>query len=72
MAQDVRITLLDRNDNGRLGSVIFFLRLFRAATVFNFLIWRVRVNRFSNSNPNLNHNPNRNLTLTSILTPNSS
>ena len=64
--------------------VIFFYacsgqRQFSTVSFSGFGLWvRARVlgsdnhNRFPNSNPNLNHNSNRNLTLTPILTPNSS
>ena len=54
-------------------------RQFSTVSFSGFGLWvRVRVldsdnhNRFPNSNPNLNHTSNRNLTLTPILTPNSS
>ena len=52
---------------------------FSTVSFSGFGLWvRVRVlgsdnhKRFPNSNPNLNHNSNRNITLTPILTPNSS
>ena len=54
-------------------------RQFSTVSFSGFGSWvRVRVlgsvyhTRFPNSNPNLNHNSNRNITLTPILTPNSS
>ena len=54
-------------------------RQFPTGSFSGFGLWvRVRVlgsdnhNRFPNSNHNLHHNSNRNLTLTPILTPNSS
>ena len=54
-------------------------RQFSTVSFSGFGLWvRVRIlgsdthNRFPNSNPNLNHNSNRNLTITPILTPNSS
>ena len=54
-------------------------RQFSTVSFSGFGLWvRVRVlgsvyhNRFLNSNPNLNHNSNCNITLTPILTPNSS
>ena len=72
----------------RADSVIFFSTLvpgssgqrqFSTVSFSGFGLWdRVKVlgtvyhNRFPNSNPNPIHNSNRNLTLTQILTPNSS
>ena len=54
-------------------------RQFSTVSFSGFGLWvRVRVlgsdnhNRFPNSSPNLNDNSNRNITLTPILTPNSS
>ena len=54
-------------------------RQFSTVSFSGFGLWvRVKVlgsvyhNRFPNSNPNLIHNCSRNLTLTQILTPNSS
>ena len=81
-----RVTKLDKIINERIRwttkvgeNACSGQRQFSTVSFSGFGLWvRVMVlgsvydNRFPNSNPNLNHNSNRNLTITPILTPNSS